>query len=167
MIVQQKNIMQKPPRKPNKGMFDKSTFVSIIYYGVVQTAITLGCFFVSLRIFDNITASTMAFFTLSFIELIHAYNVRSQQSVFSKDFLSNKVLLITVIGAITLNVSMCYVPIVAKAFNIIPLSISQWAVVFGLSFAIIPFGEVYKYFVNKVRKKLSIKMVSKVALIDN
>ncbi len=163
----EKNVMEIPPESAGKSMFSKATFCSIIYYGFIQTVIVLSCFFVSLKLTDNLTASTMAFFTLSFIELIHAFNVRSEQSVTSGDFITNKVLLFTVIGAIAINVAMGYIPPIADAFNIAPLSLSQWGVVFGLSLAIIPFGELYKFMVRQVRKKSAFRARSRVALIDN
>jgi len=151
----EKNVMERPPKSATKSMFSASTVASIIYYGAIQTAIVLVCFFGALRLSDNATASTMAFFTLSFVELIHAFNIRSEQSIFRKDFFSNKVLISTTLFAVVLNVCMGYIPFVARAFSIVPLSINEWLIVFALSLSIIPFGEILKsvLFAKKSRKK--------------
>ena len=144
--------MDVPPQSASKSMFSRSMLASILYYGLVQTGIVCAVFFVALHRCDNVTASTMAFFTMSFLELMHAFNVRTERSVTKNGFWGNKVLAFTVVGAIILNVAMCYVPIVANAFGIKALSLSEWGVVAVASLAIIPFGEIYKLIVAKKRQ---------------
>jgi len=150
----EKNVMDLPPQSASKSMFSRSALLSVLYYGLVQTAITCAVFFITLSRSDNLTASTMAFFTMSFLELMHAFNVRSEQSVTKNGFFGNKVLTFTVIGAIILNVAMGYVPFVADAFAIKPLSLGEWAVIAVASLSIIPFGEAYKFVLAKKRSAI-------------
>ena len=149
----EKNVMDKPPENPKKSLFSKASYTSIFYYGIVQTAIVLTVFFTVNGRLGNAAASTMTFFTLSFVELIHAFNIRSERSLFMSNVFSNPVLIFTVIGAIALNVAMCYIPPVAAAFDLVKLDIGQWGYVFACSLAVLPAGELYKLAVRIIRRR--------------
>lgn len=147
------DVMERKPERAEKSMFSKQSLSSICIFGGIMTVIALTVFFVSLNLFGNETATTMTFFTLSFLELFHAFNIRSdRQSIFKIGFLSNKVLLFTIIGGILANVAICVVPFLQTALGIVDLTVSQWIVVFLSSLSIVPVGEVYKAVVRKRNK---------------
>lgn len=139
------DIMSRKPEKAEKSMFSRQSVSSMCIFGGVMTAITLTVFFVSLRLYGNEIATSMTFFTLSFLELFHAFNIRSdRQSLFKIGLFSNKVLLFTVFGGIAANVAICAIPVLQTALGIADLTASQWIAVLASSLAIIPVGEAYK-----------------------
>jgi len=148
------DVMERKPEKAEKSMFNKQSLSSIGIFGAIMTVITLTVFFVSLNLFGNEVATTMTFFTLSFLELFHAFNIRSdRQSIFKIGLLSNKVLLFTVLGGILANVAICVIPFLQTALGVVDLTVGQWIAVFLSSLAIVPVGEVYKAVIRSKNKK--------------
>ena len=123
-------------------------------FGVAITVLSLVAFFVFLGRYGNCVASTMTFFVMSFAELFHAFNVRSDKfSLFKTGVFSNKSLIITVVLCVVLNSLASTLPVFQMALGITGLSFVQWLCVFAFSLAIIPVGEVYKYFLRKYKSK--------------
>ncbi len=146
----EKDIMDKPPTR-STDIFSKYSIVSIIVFGVVQTLIVTGVFIVSNYVYGNDVAVTMTFFVLSFLELFHSFNIRSDKnSAFGKGFFSNKIMFLTILIGIAVNMVLCFVPALRTAFGIVYLSLRQWIIVFALSLAIVPIGEIYKFILRKV-----------------
>ena len=103
--------------------------------------------------FGNAAATTMAFVTISFAELFHAFNVRRERrSAFGKGALANKVLLATVALGVLANVALCLSPLSA-AFGIAALTPLQWLCIFALSLSVIPFMELYKLAAKLIKKR--------------
>ncbi|MDE7158842.1 MAG: cation transporting ATPase C-terminal domain-containing protein, partial [Clostridiales bacterium] len=136
-------LVRSPPVS-EKEIFCKRAIIDMIFYWLVQTAIVVGLFMYGVSHWGNGAASTAAFLTLSFLELFHAFNVRSEGRTKIKDFFSNKVLLITVLIGIAVNVLLAAAPVLALAFSLTTLTPLQWVAVFGFSLAIVPIGEIYK-----------------------
>ena len=137
--------MDRPPVS-EKEIFSKSAIFDMVFFGAVQTAIVLSLFVCGLKTWGNAEASTVAFVSLSFLELFHAFNVKREGARPSfKEFFSNKILLITMLVGIAVNVLLVVVPPFCSAFNLVPLDWRQWLLVFGLSFAIVPIGELLRF----------------------
>ena len=152
------DAMRRPPERAEKSLFSKSSMFSILFYGLYMTAATIGVFAGALSIWGNGVATTMTFMTISFLELFQAFNIRSErQSVFKHGIFSNKILLLTVLVGVGVNVLLCVTPL-AAAFSLTPLTAVQWLIVFALSLSIIPVGELYKLVLRAVgRKKRTVK----------
>ena len=128
--------------------------VSVLYYGIAQTMIVLFAFLFSVWKYGNSVAVTITFLVLSFLELFHSFNIRSERSsVFGKGFFGNKMLFLTVLIGILVNVVLCIVPVFCTAFGVVFLNAEQWLFVFGVSLAIIPCGEIYKMILRAVIKR--------------
>jgi len=136
--------MKRPPERTEKAIFSRSSLFAVGVSAAYITLITVLTFALALRFFGNETATTMTFLTLSFAELFHVFNVRSERrSAFGKSLFSNKTLLVTVALGIAVNVALCFSPL-AAAFGICRLNAWQWLAVFAASLSVIPFGELYK-----------------------
>lgn len=147
--LMEKNCMKVPPQRTN-ALFSKKSLISIAFYGIVQGIICIVVFVCCCRYYGNTTAITMTFFVLTFLELFHAFNIRSEEdSCFGKGFFSNKMVFLTVSLGIVLNLLLC-VPPLNIAFGLCKLTIIQWIIVFASSFAIVPIAEVYKAIVRGV-----------------
>lgn len=136
-------IMRRPPERPEKAIFSKASVAGMAAGGVYITAVTVGVFALSLALFGNAVATTMTFLTLSFAELFHAFNIRSERASAFCGMFSNKILIATVAAGIAVNVILCATP-VSAAFGLVPLSLFQWLLVFALAFSVIPAFELYK-----------------------
>jgi Ca2+-transporting ATPase len=99
----EKDIMSKPPRKANSSLFAGHTGRNIIVQGILQTALTMlsfciGGYVLADGIINHSVAMSMAFLTLACIQLLHAYNSRSQtHSLFSSNPFSNKMMYLSFI----------------------------------------------------------------------
>jgi len=151
----EKDIMSKKPQKKSNVIFDNESIKSICFFGLVITSLALITFFGGSRFYGEQVGRTMTFFVLSFAELFHSLNVRSELlSIGTVGFFSNKALIFTIAGAVVVNVLICVVPVLKTALCIVSLDLVQWIAVFALSFLIVPVGEIYKFFKrNKIEKR--------------
>ena len=145
-------VMLRPPVSEREIFSGKSLF-RMAFFGVVQTAIIVGLFCFALGAWGNAAASTVAFLTLSLLELFHAFNVRKEDGrTRLKDYVSNKALLFTVLLGVVLNVLLVVLPPLRAALGLVDLTAWQWAAVFGCSVVIVPIGELYKLVVRLCAK---------------
>ena len=159
-----KDIMLRPPRRAN-DLFSAPSMISVLFYGLAQTAIVLFAFLWSNARYGNAVAVTITFFVLSFLELFHSFNIRSERdSAFGKGFFGNKIMFLTLFIGIAVNVLLCVVPVLRAAFGITALTAGQWAFVFVCSVAIVPIGEMYKLIVKLVSRTPHPRMRKKKAL---
>ena len=152
----ERDCMLRPPERA-ASLFSAESLASVAVYGAVQTALCMGAFALALRAYGNAAAVTMTFFTLSFLELFHAFNIRSERaSAFGRGFFQNKLLFATVGIGVAVNLALCAFPPLRAAFGIAALTGGQWGIVFASSLAVIPAAELYKALVRLVlfvRKK--------------
>ena len=139
--------------------------ISVLFYGLAQTAIVLFAFLWSNARYGNAVAVTITFFVLSFLELFHSFNIRSERdSAFGKGFFGNKIMFLTLFIGIAVNVLLCVVPVLRAAFGITALTAGQWAFVCVCSVAIVPIGEMYKLIVKLVSRPPRPRMRKNTAL---
>ena len=94
----------------------------------------------------------MTFFTLSFVELFHAFNIRSERrSAFGRGMGGNRTMLLTVLLGVGVNLLLCLIPPLCGAFAIVPLTLPQWGIVFGAALAVIPAAEAFKAVLRRGR----------------
>ena len=140
----ERDVMLRPPVHAS-SLFSRDSMAAVVFYGMVQTAICVGIFVWSANAYGNAVAVTMTFFVLSFLELFHSFNIRSERgSAFGKGFFSNRMLFLTVFIGIAVNLFLCPFAPVRDAFGIVLLSPGQWGIVFASSLAVIPAAEIYK-----------------------
>lgn len=150
-----KYAMQKPPHSSKKGLFSDGLASAIAIEGCMIGALALLAFSTGKNVFDPygaepIIGRSMAFAVLSLSQLVHAFNMRSEHSVFSIGILSNKYLVGAFFAGVVLQVSVITVPFLADIFKVTPLSSEQWVIVAFLSLLPLALVELQKRF-NKVR----------------
>ena len=83
-------------------------------------------------------AQTMAFMVLSISQLFHALNLRSRtHSILEVGIMRNKWLI--------LQIAVCQLPIFNMLLKTVPLDMSSWTMVLGMSFSIILINEISKW----------------------
>ena len=90
----------------------------------------------------------MAFVSLGLSELIHSFNIRSDESIFKVGLFQNKYLVLAFLGGAFLQTIVVIVPQFAEVFKLTNLSARQWIYTAGVSLAPIVLMEVQK-FVNQ------------------
>ena len=149
----ERDVMLRPPVHAS-SLFSRDSMAAVVFYGMVQTAICVGIFVWSANAYGNAVAVTMTFFVLSFLELFHSFNIRSERgSAFGNGFFSNRMLFLTVFIGIAVNLFLCPFAPVRDAFGIVLLSPAQWGVVFASSLAVIPAAEIYKAVWRLIEKR--------------
>lgn len=144
--------MKHKPQRAEEALFSKPSLLSVLISAAYITGVTVGTYAFTLVKYGNAEAVTVAFLTLSFMELFHAFNVRSGNGSAFKGILSNKVLLITVALGIGVNLALCFSPL-SVAFDIAVLPAHLWGLVFGASLSVIAFGEIYKLIAKLASRK--------------
>lgn len=150
------NVMELPPRKAGKSLFSGGVGKDIFVQGLMQSVLVLGVFMLS-PILLNATSkesSTMAFLTLGFVQLFHAYNMRSRRlSLFTEGIFSNKYMNLAFLGAGLLQIIVMVIPPVAELFGLAQMSLIEWLVALLAGFLIVPMVEIYKAIIRKAETK--------------
>ncbi len=95
----EKDIMEKKPRSPKKGLFADGLWAAIIFEGLMIGALALLAFSIGVNVLGNLTTGrTMAFAVLSISQLVHAFNMRSEHSVFRAGLFKNPYLVLSLIA---------------------------------------------------------------------
>ena len=87
-----KNIMNKKPKDAKSGIFSDGLWNKIIVEGTMIGVLTLFIFSLGNNLYGIDVARTMAFVTLGLIELVHCFNIRSEESIFKASLFHNKYL---------------------------------------------------------------------------
>ena len=88
--------------------------------------LTLFAFSLGTNLYGLEVGRTMAFISLSMLELVHSFNIRSEESIFKVGIFSNIYLTGAFILGTILQVSVVLIPQVATIFDVIPLNEEQW-----------------------------------------
>ncbi len=140
----ERGVMLRPPQRAG-DLFAPDSLLPVLFYGLFQAGVCIGVFIWSMAAYGNAVAVTMTFFVLSFLELFHSFNIRSERgSAFGRGFFQNKMLFLTVFIGVAVNVLLCFVPVLRTAFGIVSLTGKQWGIVFAASLSVIPAAELFK-----------------------
>lgn len=146
------DIMTKPPRKADEGIFAGGMAAGVIYQGIVVAVLTLISFYIGFRQ-SQITGMTMAFLTLSLCEVFHSLNMRSRTKSIFRLKTRNKVLIGAMILSFVLTLSVIYIPGINTIFSLEALSLTNLLIGSGLAVMIIPVVETAKLVVSMIRKR--------------
>ena len=159
------DVMKRKPRKASDGVFAGGMGIDIAFQGVIITILVLASFFAGMyfhngaielsMLTDGIAdpeGVTMAFITLSMVEIFHSFNMRSRRaSIFSMKT-QNKWLWGAAALAVVLTVVPVEVDFLAEVFGFMTLDPIALFTALGLAFLIIPLMEIYKAVMRGVEK---------------
>ncbi len=164
----EKEVMQHPPRNSRSGLFAGKVGIAIIYQSILQTAIAVGVFVVGIFCYNSEVASTMAFFTIIFMQTLHSVNCKTNESLFEKKLFENKTFNLCFCLTMGVNLFVACTPFMYKLFGLKFLNFSQWLTVIIASVIILPLCELCKAFINgeiqknnKLIKKQKLKLNNK------
>ncbi|NLZ39365.1 MAG: calcium-translocating P-type ATPase, SERCA-type [Firmicutes bacterium] len=130
------DIMARPPRSPQEGVFAHGLWQKIIGRGTLIGVSTVLVFTWALKQGLNIeTARTMAFTSLIIAQLLYVFNCHGGYGGSLKTILfSNPWLLPAVMSSIFLLLVVLYHPFLTSAFNTCPLQLEHWVVILIANF---------------------------------
>ncbi len=142
----ERDVMKQPPRSKKEGLFAHGMGFFTILNGLYIGTMTLVAFRYGLER-DVAHAQTMAFMVLSMTQLFHALNLHSMtHSIFHKDLLKNRWLLLTFVFGIILQILVSALPLFQMLLHTVALDMKSWCVVFVLSASMIFINEFAKWF---------------------
>jgi Ca2+-transporting ATPase len=152
------DIMQRKPRPPDEPIINKSMRMRIGIQTLAIATTTMTAYLLGLHLHPQAPAlaTTMAFTTLSFSELLRAFTSRSENYPLHKiGLLSNKTMFAAVASSMVLLLAVIYVPIFQTAFNTQPLGWAQWRVIMPLLILPSIIAEITKWAFSRRSKHLT------------
>lgn len=125
----EEDIMMKRPKKVNESLFSDGLWGKIIIEGIMIGTLTLLIFTLGRKLYGLQVGRTMAFFTLSALELIHSLNVKSEESIFKIGIFNNLYLIGAIVIGLILQAAVIVTPTIAKIFDSTQLNLTQWLIV--------------------------------------
>lgn len=122
----EKDIMNKKPNDNKKSIFADGLWEKIFVEGLMIGILTLFAFSLGNKLYGLEVGRTMAFISLSMLELIHSFNVRSEESLIKAGLFKNKYLIGAFLIGTILQVGVIIIPKIAGIFDVVPLSSKQW-----------------------------------------
>lgn len=153
----EEGIMQRAPRSSRDGIFADGMAADVVIQGAMVTLLTLASYFIGHRIESGLweiaqspDGMSMAFLTLSLVEVFHSFNMRSRrESVFGMKT-HNKFLAVAGIGSFAATALVLYLPFLRNAFGFSYISIGEFAVAVAVAALIIPLVEITKLILRKM-----------------
>ena len=177
----EKDIMNRKPLKPKKGVFTKGMTYRIIYQGVMIGILTLIAFIIGLATPENqlpevkiensdgtiriLTVEetkveigqAMAFTVLALSELVHVYSIRNnKKSVFKTGIFNNSKLVLATLGSAALMIIVLTVPALRNIFSIPVLPLMNILEIVILVFMPLVIVETFKFLkINTTKGEIS------------
>jgi Ca2+-transporting ATPase len=137
----EKDLMQQKPRTAKENIFARRLGWKIVSRGILIGICTLAAFW--LMLMENpdssqglVKAQSVAFATLVMAQLIHVFDCRSSRSIFHRNPLQNKYLVLAVLSSLALMLVVMYVEPLQPIFKTVPLGMKEWMIT--LFFASVP-----------------------------
>ncbi len=147
----EKDVMRRPPRDRKESIFAGGLGFDIAFQGLVIAAVTVFSYFAGHRIESGVWAiadspdgMTMAFLTLSMIEIFHSFNMRSRVSSLFTLKKQNLWLWGTLAFSLLITAAVIFVPFLRQAFSFQPISLKEYLTAMALALSVIPVVEIEK-----------------------
>ena len=151
--------MKRPPRDADEGIFAGGMAFDIAYQGVVITLLTILSFMMGhwmetgvWEITNSSHGVTMAFLSLSLMEMLHSVNMRSRRTSLLKIPHKNKYLALSLIGTFVTTLAAIYVPFLSNAFGFTHINAVECITAILIAVSIIPIMEGVKAIQRKLGK---------------
>lgn len=150
------DIMERKPNDSKKSLFADGMIFNIAIEGCFIGVLSFLAFTIGRVFFDGggepVVGRTMTFASLSICQLIHSFNIKSEQSIFKGGLFTNPKLIAAFIIGVIMQISVISIPPLATIFKATPLSAIQWLIVIGLSMIPLIVVEIEKISRHKLNK---------------
>ena len=159
MEKSESDIMKNPPRDPKEGIFAGGMGFDVFFQGFIVTVLVMISYIVGHYVesgvwefVDSADGTTMAFLTLSMVEIFHSLNMRSRRGSLFTLKTHNKFLFAAMIASLILTTAVIEIPALANAFDFTPIDLDEYCIALGLAVLIIPIMEIIKFIQRKLGK---------------
>ena len=140
----EKDVMDKKPKPKDEGIFAHGLGIRVILQGVMFALLSLVAF----RLGEETTGTleggqTMAFMVLALSQAVHAFNMRSDHSLFQIGVFGNKNLNLAALASIAMMALVLFTP-VGVAFGLVMLPMKLYLIALGLIFVPVLVMEISK-----------------------
>lgn len=128
----EKDIMDKKPKPKNEGIFAHGLGIQVVLQGIMFAVLTLIGYFVGEKLGGSEAAGqTAAFMVLAFCQIVQAYNMRSDRSLFKIGLFTNAQLNKASLVSIVLMLLVLFTPL-RVAFGLVILPMNVYLIALGL-----------------------------------
>ncbi len=159
MEKSERDIMRRKPRSATDGIFAGGLGFDAAVQGTLVTILTLSAYFIGhfmesgiWEVANSHDGITMAFLTLSLVEIFHAFNMRSRRGSIFTMSTQNKWLWGAAALSLVCTLAVVWIPALAKIFKFEQISLEEFGVSVGLAVLIIPLMEIAKFIQRKLGK---------------
>jgi len=144
MEAVEKDVMDRKPKPKNEGIFANGLGVRVAIQGVMFALLTLAAFWVGTGLpladmfngvlldeaheWNLVGGQTLAFMVLALCQIVQAYNMRSEHSLFKIGPFGNKNLNLAALASTALMAFVLFVPGVQGIFNLRYLTWQQYLI---------------------------------------
>ena len=140
----ERDVMDKKPKPKNEGLFAHGFGVRVVLQGFMFGLLSLVAFKLGEIMGGTVEAGrTMAFMVLALSQVVQAYNMRTDHSLFKFGFFGNKKLNGAALVSIVLVALVLFTPL-ATLFGLVTLPIELYLIALALIIAPLPLMELYK-----------------------
>ena len=155
---EEENIMNKKPRDSKESIFADGLWSKIITEGIMIGVLTLVAFTIGTKLYGLETGRTMAFICMGMLELVHSFNIKSDESIFKTGIFENKYLVGSFFIGLLMQIIVVIIPIFADLFELVNLDKIQWVLVFNISIIPLFIIEIQKFFNTERNTKYRVIM---------
>jgi len=149
---EERDIMNRPPRKTNESLFSEGIGYHIVWVGLLMAGVTLGIQAWSIN-HSGAHWQTMVFTVLSLAQLGHVLAIRSEREyLFKQGLFSNVELLGAVLLTFILQLGVIYLPFANELFKTQPLTLTELGICIGAAAIVFHAVELEKFVKQKLRK---------------
>lgn len=146
MEIIEDDVMNESPRPKDESIFAHGLGIRIIFQGFLFGGLALIAFFIAKSSLNSIEAGrTLCFMVLSLSQIIQAFNMRSQKSLFKIGFFSNSALNKAALVSLIMVSIVLFIPPLSYIFGLISLSIELYLIGLGLSLVPLIIIELFKF----------------------
>jgi P-type Ca2+ transporter type 2C len=143
--------LKQPPRGSGVGILYSGMIYRVAF---MSTLMGVGAFLIfnwAQSIMSLEEARTLTFCTLVTFEWFRAFNARSDEhTVFKIGLFKNKWLVLSIAGAVLLQLGAVYLPFARVIFQTVPLHLWEWGIVLGAGGSLFAIEEIRKVFFPKL-----------------
>ena len=144
------DVMDHKPKPKNEGIFAHGLGIRVVLQGCMFALLTLIGFFVGCGVNPNTATEvqleqgqTMAFMVLSLCQIVQAYNMRSEHSLFKIGVFTNKTLNLAALSSVALVALVLFTPL-NTIFGLVMLSWQKYLIALALIFVPLVVMEISK-----------------------
>ena len=130
-------VMRQKPKPKDEGIFAHGLGVRVVLQGLMFGILSLAAFWIGWQSTGDLAGGqTLAFMTLALSQVVQAFNMRSDRSLFKMGFFTNRRLNLACLLSVVLVALVLFTP-VSIAFGLITLSPQLYLI--GLGLSLVPF----------------------------